>query len=416
MGECTPLKKRACKKSPYCKWGGKSVRCAVALNACDAVQGKKMRKKCARVSTMQCLCSSQKKRGKCGTCVESLVGAPAPTPTAPAPACPSEWSWVNDVSLLKDKTVFTPQGLCAAIKIWNDNNQDNLFFGSDQSSNKFQLAAFLGNSYWETGQFRYGQENCNSAAHCGTLPYNTPCGSPGTCCQSDYGEYWGRGAIMVTCWQSGLACTAVGKSCPNYDMVVEQKFITSLSEKDKIATDPVAAWGSGIVFWMLNNGSGSQPAAKWVPSKNFGGTYQSINGACECDPEGTCQAKAQTECSGPPAGASGCQLGSNCVWNTKANKCMDNRISGRVDGFFSVCDDLKIDCTGWNTSICPGWVPPPPKGSCVPLVGTCGASRCGNDNDAPAYLDKDCTSLPPGCTHCTCSTAWASPQQYCKTV
>merc|ERR1711959_783847 len=35
--ECTPLKKRACKKSPYCKWGGKSVRCAVALNACDAV-------------------------------------------------------------------------------------------------------------------------------------------------------------------------------------------------------------------------------------------------------------------------------------------------------------------------------------------------------------------------------------------
>merc|ERR1712072_1527466 len=386
---------------------------------------------CAQVSTMRCLCSrnSQKKKGKCGTCAESLVGAPAPTPTptptptAPAPACPSEWSWVNDVSLLpssgKGSTVFTPQGLCAAIKIWNDNNPTNLFFGSDQSSNKLQLAAFLGNSYWETGQFQYGQENCNSAAHCGTNPSDTPCGSPGTCCQSDYGDYWGRGAIMVTCWQSGLACNAVGSSCPNYDWVVDQKFISSVSQRDLIATDPVAAWGSGIVFWMMNNGSGSQPAAKWVPSKNFGGTYQTING--ECEPEGTCQAKAQTECSGPsaPSGSEPCQLGSTCVWNAKANKCMDARISGRVDGFFSVCDDLKIDCTDWNTSGCPGWVPPPAKGTCVPLKGTCGASRCGNDNDAPAYLDKDCTNKD--CSHCTCQTAWApgpdgSGQQYCKTV
>ena len=115
---CALLKKRACKKSPTCKWGGSgwtgsnSLRpasgpgpvdclwprsieplkcenpsCVVAKDACDAVQGRKMRRKCRRVSAMPCQCSlnSQKKRGKCGACArfdESLVGPPSrPEPT-----------------------------------------------------------------------------------------------------------------------------------------------------------------------------------------------------------------------------------------------------------------------------------------------------------------------------------------------
>ena len=90
-GECTPLKQRACKKSPLCKWGGRGVRCAVAKDACDAVQGRKMRKKCGRVSTMRCQCSLNpgKKRGKCGACAESLVGAPSPAPTPTAAPTPT---------------------------------------------------------------------------------------------------------------------------------------------------------------------------------------------------------------------------------------------------------------------------------------------------------------------------------------
>ena len=74
--------------------GGGGARCAVAKDACDAVQGRKMRKKCGRVSTKRCQCSlnSGKKRGKCGACVESFTGVGAPSPTGtplpPDPACP----------------------------------------------------------------------------------------------------------------------------------------------------------------------------------------------------------------------------------------------------------------------------------------------------------------------------------------
>ena len=76
---CAPLKRRACKRSPACRWGGWGARCAVAEDACAAVQGKKLRKRCARVSPMRCECSRnpQKKRGKCGSCVGSPdVGDP----------------------------------------------------------------------------------------------------------------------------------------------------------------------------------------------------------------------------------------------------------------------------------------------------------------------------------------------------
>merc|ERR1712078_936054 len=78
--ECAPLRKRACSKSATCRWGGEGIGCAVATDACDAVQGRRMRKKCAAVSSMRCECSlsPEKKRGKCGLCAESLVGAPPP--------------------------------------------------------------------------------------------------------------------------------------------------------------------------------------------------------------------------------------------------------------------------------------------------------------------------------------------------
>ena len=76
---CASLEKRPCRKSPLCKWGGGGVRvegcqktvlckqgrcrgrcrgrCAVAKDACDAVRGRKRRKKCGRVPTERCQCS-----------------------------------------------------------------------------------------------------------------------------------------------------------------------------------------------------------------------------------------------------------------------------------------------------------------------------------------------------------------------
>merc|ERR1712072_933907 len=65
---------------------GKGVGCAVASDPCNAVQGKKMRKKCAAVTTMRCECS--KSRKKCGTCKESLVtAAPDPNGCAATGSC-----------------------------------------------------------------------------------------------------------------------------------------------------------------------------------------------------------------------------------------------------------------------------------------------------------------------------------------
>merc|ERR1712224_989591 len=64
--ECTPLKRKACKQSTYCKWSGKRRgQCSVAANVCDALQvRRKKRKACAAAGT-GCMCSKKKKCGKC---------------------------------------------------------------------------------------------------------------------------------------------------------------------------------------------------------------------------------------------------------------------------------------------------------------------------------------------------------------
>jgi len=80
--ECTPLKRKACKQSTYCKWSGKRRgQCSVAANVCDALQvRRKKRKACAAAGT-GCMCSKKKKCGKCKMDPSKTpVGAPAPCP------------------------------------------------------------------------------------------------------------------------------------------------------------------------------------------------------------------------------------------------------------------------------------------------------------------------------------------------
>jgi len=81
--ECTPLKKKQCRKSQYCTFS-KGQPCSVAANPCAAVQGRKRRKKCNQVSNCQCTRNPSGK-GKCGSCVPTpvIVGDPDPSP-APA--------------------------------------------------------------------------------------------------------------------------------------------------------------------------------------------------------------------------------------------------------------------------------------------------------------------------------------------
>ena len=104
--ECAPLRKRACRKSATCRWGGGAGGCAVATDACDAVQGRRLRKKCAAVSTVRCECSlsPEKKRGKCGKCAQSLVGAPSPDVGAPVQAPPAAPPSPDDAACLPGGT------------------------------------------------------------------------------------------------------------------------------------------------------------------------------------------------------------------------------------------------------------------------------------------------------------------------
>lgn len=79
LTECS-LKKKQCKKSPYCRWTKSAPRgskCATATDACSAVQGKQRRKKCNAITTdlggaanMTCQCTRRPEgKGKCGNCV-----------------------------------------------------------------------------------------------------------------------------------------------------------------------------------------------------------------------------------------------------------------------------------------------------------------------------------------------------------
>jgi len=74
--------KKACKRDTNCYWGGST--CSAAANACEGVQGKKMRKKCRNTRAAdgsQCACSNSRK--KCGQCQTSSSTGPSGPPFLP---------------------------------------------------------------------------------------------------------------------------------------------------------------------------------------------------------------------------------------------------------------------------------------------------------------------------------------------
>ena len=77
--ECTPLKRKACKQSTYCKWSGKRRgQCSVAANVCDALQVRRKKRKASAAAGTGCMCSKK----KCGKSKidpsMTPVGDPAP--------------------------------------------------------------------------------------------------------------------------------------------------------------------------------------------------------------------------------------------------------------------------------------------------------------------------------------------------
>lgn len=146
---------------------------------------------------------------------------------------------------------------------------------------------------------------------------------------------------------------------------------------DQVATNPTLAWGSAIVFWMTNEGVGSNgPAAKWPPKQNFGGTYATINGALEC----------------PPANTQGVN---------------DHRVANRIKNFENACAAVGLACSSF-TMTCPSGSS---SGTCSEKTewactwnGDCGSyGVCNIDANAgvcakqdwQCFQDKDCGSSGP---------------------
>jgi hypothetical protein len=246
-----------------------------------------------------------------------VAGTASPTlpPTAPTPAPPPGVApeWVADAlySLVPMDAavlqILNPEGLWDAIYGWDTSelgSQNKMFYGTVEQ-NKYQLAAFLANIYVETlvaflnevpqGNFNpnYGLNELVCDDHVGFFDDNgtfvqepSPCVDQGG---GNYGLYWGRGAIQVTC-RVGSAPDG-GDFCPAYadlniyykDYIESRGWDETTIEREPyhVALDPTLAWGSAIAFWMVNTGHGNTgcyTSHQWSKLQDFAGTIETING------------------------------------------------------------------------------------------------------------------------------------------
>lgn len=223
-------------------------------------------------------------------------------------------SWfANEVNAIRSPhaaAVFSVSGLWQSIQQWDKKHPQRAFFGADETQNKIQLAAFLGNVAQETGNMRLASEMDHATG--------APCTVASGNCAKRYGRYFGRGALQVTCWG--------GNFCSNYKALGDTFGVSNLEQDpDQVATNPILAWGSAVYFWTSSQGYGGLgPAKKWVPKRNFGGTYATINGNQECQ---------------PPTGP-----------NKRGIK--DKRVANRIAKFLKACKAAGVSCRGFKMS-CP---------------------------------------------------------------
>mmetsp|Transcript_57143 Transcript_57143/g.102695 ORF Transcript_57143/g.102695 Transcript_57143/m.102695 type:complete len:498 (-) Transcript_57143:170-1663(-) len=340
---------------------------------------------------------------------------------------------ITDAAALSD--IFSSQGLWDSIQTWDLANPSSPYITENQTANQIMLAAFLGNVAQETGNLRYSVELAPP-------DYTTPCTIASGNCAADYGIYFGRGALQVTCWG--------GSYCANYKDVATVYGITDMeTNPDQVATNPVLAWGSAVVFWMTNAGAGGVgPAAKWPSQKSFGGTYAAINGALECPPANTqgvndprvahriesfekaaaangldvssfvmtCPASTGGVCSGNPDWA--CKWDGDCgssgVCNIAANagvcalqdwKCFSDSDCGQsgpcnLPANKGSCTVGGADC--WKDSDCA-------SGTCsLPNLATChGNAEWGCRKDSDCGQSGPCQVNPPGNGKCKNNPGWA---------
>jgi hypothetical protein len=237
-------------------------------------------------------------------------------------------------------TILTPDGLWNAILEWDNSPEGSLnpFLWGTDAENKYQLAAFLANTNQETLQaFAYSMDPnygineivCNG--NVGYTDWSTP-GAPfvqdPTPCTSDwggeYGLYWGRGAMQVTC-RVGTGpggsdyCAAYSDMEIFYGDYLAEKGWDLETEPYHVALDPTLAWGSALVYWMRNVGAGCYTCHEWGKLRDFAGTVETINGGWE---------NGEAPMSHPPS----------------------SRQQNRVNAFITVTNTLGLNAQadGWN--------------------------------------------------------------------
>lgn len=254
--------------------------------------------------------------------------------------------------------MFTNDGLYQAINefdLFASANQKPTFFTDDDTVNKIRLAALLGNVRQETGQLQFNVELAPPA-------YSQPCTIASGLCAPSYGIYFGRGALQMTCW-GGVYCSAYADTATFYGITDME------TNPDQMASNPVLAWGSAVIYFMTNTGYGNQgPAVNWIAKHSFGGTYATINGGLEC------------------------------VENSAG--ISDTRVSHRIDGFLKACAAANVDCSGYDLK-CP---PLPNCDRCVnnPMLSCGRDSECNRNpwSTGPKDTCNPCVAptVPPGST------------------
>lgn len=194
-------------------------------------------------------------------------------------------------------TILTPEGLWNAILLWDASaaGSQNPFLWGTHEENQYQLASFLANVNQETLQAfvysmnpNYGINEilCNGKVGYMDWAANEFMQDPQPCTSSwggNYGIYWGRGAIQVTC-RVGTGpggsdyCQAYSDMEIYYGDYLDQKGWNLEAEPYHVALDPTLAWGSALVYWMNNPGAGCYTCHQWSKLRDFAGTVEAVNG------------------------------------------------------------------------------------------------------------------------------------------
>ncbi|KAL7525544.1 hypothetical protein ACHAXR_001052, partial [Thalassiosira sp. AJA248-18] len=158
-------------------------------------------------------------------------------------------------------------GLCTAITTWNDNNPTNqIFSGATETDRKNELAAFLGNTLHESGDFVYPREitECGPTTVSGGTLYCKPAGYSSN--QGAYTDpYCSTGHTSVSnpdgCNCAGTVPESVGNGYEadklffgrgpiqlswNYNYIDAGAALNEdlCANPDLVATDPAIAWGT----------------------------------------------------------------------------------------------------------------------------------------------------------------------------